>query len=152
MPVEQSPSYTQTIGFTFNRSERYLTQPVTLMTYGAASLVLQPHGKGHARVILKHSGTNVSWPSGAGWSIPIHLLHEQYQATVTTDPNLNSMTVMWYGEKMIGHFVAGDGPAVVHPTPASPPVEPLPVVTVALVPTAAPASPMALCHSLVGKR
>ncbi len=152
MPVEQSPSYTQKFGFTFNRPERYLTQPVTLMTYGAASLVLQPHGKGQVHITLEHSGTNIGWPPATGFTIPIDLLHEQYQVTVTTDPNLNSMTVMWYGEKMIAHFVAGDGPAVVQSTPPSPPGEPVPVVTVALVPTPAPASPMALCHSLVGKR
>jgi hypothetical protein len=41
MPVEQSPAFTRELGFTFNRSPNLLTHPVTLLTFGKASLV--PH-------------------------------------------------------------------------------------------------------------
>ena len=152
LPVELSPSFTHTIGFTFNRPERYFTAPVTLMTYGTASLVLEPFGVGHARMVVKNSGTSQAWPSPDGWSIPIKLVHEQYQAVVTTDPNMKSINVLWYGSKMIGHYIGGVGPAVVHPTPVPPPGAPQPEVTVADVPMPRPASPMSLCRSLVGKR
>ena len=38
-----------------------------------------------------------------------------------TDPNLNQIVVWWDGKKVLGHYLGGTGPAVVHPTPAAPP-------------------------------
>ena len=145
-PVVQSPNYTTTVAFTFNRSERYLTDPVTLLTYGSASLVLRPATPGYAQIVLENSGTSIAWPPAAGWVFPIHQLHEAYEIQVTTDPNLDSMLVMWYGSKMIGHYVAGPGPAVVATTPAGS-TSALPVVTVAQAPTTP--SSTAVCRHLV---
>ena len=46
-----------------------------------------------------------------------------------TDPNLNQIVVWWNGKKVLGHYLGGTGPAVVHPTPPSPPGH-APVVTI----------------------
>ena len=152
-PVEQDPAFTRTIGFTFNRPEVDLTGEVPLMRYGASTLVLQPDGPGWLRVVLENSGTTINWPLAAGWKIPIQYLDTQYKVVVTTDPNLNLMTVKLYGATMINHFVAGRGPAVVATTPPTPPGSPDPVVTVATVPSGATsADPMSLCHSLLHGR
>ncbi len=69
--------------------------------------------------------------------IPIIVPPRAYQITVTTDPNLNSIVILWYGEQVLGHYLAGNGPAVVQSTPPSPAGAPLPVVTVASAPTPA---------------
>jgi hypothetical protein len=147
VPVEQDPSYTQTVGFTFNRvASKYFTQSVPLLKYGASTLILQPDGRGSARLLLENSGTTIDWPPAAGWKIPIKYVHVQYQFVVTTDPNLNSMVILWYGSGMLTHYLAGKGPAVVQVTPATPAGSPLPEVTVASVPT--PAKSLGLCTSL----
>jgi hypothetical protein len=146
-PVEQTSAFTRDIQFTFNRSASDLKQAVPLMRYGAATLLLRPVGHGNAQVVLENSGTSISWPRATGWVFPIHLLHENYQLVVTTDPNLNTMNVEWYGSQMLNHYVAGKGPAVVLATPAAVSSSQLPVVTVADGPPV-PASPMPLCRSL----
>ncbi len=146
-PIEESSSFTRDIQFTFNRPAKDLTKPVPLMRYGAATLVLRPVGHGNAQVVLENSGTSISWPRATGWVFPIHLLHENYQLVVTTDPNLNSMNVEWYGSQMLNHYVAGRGPAVVLATPPSASSSTLPVVTVANGP-AVPPSDMTLCKRL----
>jgi hypothetical protein len=150
-PVEQSSNFTQVIGFTFNRPESFLTSALPLMKYGASTLVLRPDGPGQFQIAIEKSGTSINWPPPTGFRFPINVLHQQYQITVTTDPNLKSIIVTWYGDKMIGHYLAGDGPAIVQATPASS-NGPTPAVTVAAVPTASPSNPMQLCRSLVGKR
>ncbi|MHB8429442.1 MAG: hypothetical protein ACYDDZ_02790 [Acidimicrobiales bacterium] len=152
LTVEHSPRFTRTIGFTFNRPGRDLTGPVTLMTYGRATLVLTTAGPGLAHLVIEHSGTGIPWPSATGWSFPDTLLHEQLQVRITTDPNLSSIAVTWYGSEMLNHYLAGTGPAVVHVTPAAAPGTVGPVVSVAQVPMRAPADPMRLCHTLVGNR
>lgn len=150
VPVEQSPRYTETVGFTFNRPERYLTGAVPLLKYGASTLLLQPYGNNSARLVLENSGTSISWPSPDGWQIPIKFVHTQYQAVVTIDPNMNSFTLNWYGTVMISHYVAGHGPAVVQATPTTPGA-PLPVVTVARVSTPSTQTTH-LCRSLLRSR
>ncbi len=155
MPVEQSPSFTHVIGFTFNQPVNSLTEPVPLMTYGPSTLVLERDGPGYARIDIVDSGTSIPWPLATGWRFPVtpNLLHEQLQITVTTDPNLKSIVAIWYeGEIMINHYLAGDGPAVVKTTPASSGTgSGLPVVTVAELPRP-PGSNMALCRSLLHNR
>jgi hypothetical protein len=145
MPVEQSASFTRTIGFTFNRPERYLTGAVTLLTYGVSRLILRPLAPGYVDLALEDSGTSISWPPSTSWTIPIHLLDEQYQTVVTIDPNLHSFTATWYGSKLINHYISGNGPAVVHPTP-QPTNGTMPVVTVADVPMRSTTTP--LCWAL----
>ncbi len=147
IPVEQGPGIIHTIGFTFNQPESALTHPITLLTYGAASLVLRPASPaGYVQFVVEHSGTSIPWPSPVGWHFPIKYLHSQYKLTVTTDPYLNQIVVTWYGTKMIGHYVAGDGPAVVHVTPTST-TGTTPVVTVRELPT--PTPDMSLCQSIL---
>jgi hypothetical protein len=150
-PVEQSPALTREIGFTFNQPASLLTHPVTLMTYGNASLVLVPVAGSSVRIVLENSGTSISWPPGHGWVLPITYLHAQNHFTVTVDPNLHSLVLTWYGWQYLDHYIAGRGPIVVHTTPQPLPGT-TPIVTVADLPLATPPHPMALCHSLVGDR
>jgi hypothetical protein len=147
IPVQQSPSFTHTIGFTFNGPESNLTGPVPLMTYGASTLVLEPAGAGYARMRLENSGTSIDWPPAAGWHFRVtpDLLHKQLTIGVTIDPNLQSMVVTWYGSRMIGHYVAGNGPYTVKTTPHAPNA-PLPLVMVAGVHTQK--TGLNLCRSL----
>lgn len=147
MPVEQSADFMSTIGFTFNRPAHFLTRQVLLMTYGASRLVMQPAGGNYVRFDILNSGTRIAWPASYSWRVPIHLLHEEYRINAVTDPNLNSIEADWYGEKLIGHYLAGDSPPVITPTPAPVPGQGLPVVTVAAAPNP-PGPTMALCRSL----
>ena len=136
VPVEQSPSFTQRIGFTFNQPVSDLNHPVTLMTYGASRLVLARDDPGWVQVQLLNSGTSISWPPPTSWSFKVTsaLLHQRLFISVTTDTNLSSMVVNWYtNEKMLNHYIAGHGPAVVTPTPTSP-GSALPPVTVVHLP------------------
>ena len=151
MPVEQNPAFTREIGFTFNRPVSLLTRPVTLLTFGKASLVLVPVQPNSVRLVLENSGTSIAWPPGHGWILPITYLHSQSQFTVTVDPNLHALILTWYGWQYLDHYIAGRGPIVVRTTPQAP-LGTTPVITVADVPTATPSNPMALCHSLVGDR
>jgi len=146
LPVEQGPGIVTTIGYTFNRYPGSLTAPVTLMTYGAARLVLEPSpGLPHDFFLnVVNSGTSIPWPPATSASIPISYLHLPGKLIVTTDPNLNQIVVMWQGKKLLGHYIAGHGPAVVTPTPAS---SHSPVVTVTRLAT--PAPDMQLCRSLL---
>jgi hypothetical protein len=144
IPVEQDPDFTHEIWFTFNGPAQDFTKPVTLMTYNAASLVLQPVGTGYFRITLEHSGTSISWPLASEDPKPISALHEPFRIQVTTDPNLKQIYVSWYGTGLISHFIAGAGPSVVHTTPTTP-GEPLPEVTVMAKPVP---SSLSLCRSL----
>ena len=120
IPVEQDPAFTRKISFTFNHPAKYFTKPVTLMTYGASSLVLEPAGTGYFRVDVVHSGTPINWPYTDSARKPISVLHEPFQIEVTTDPNLHQIQVIWYGTYFVTHFIAGSGPPVVHATPNEP--------------------------------
>jgi hypothetical protein len=152
IPVTQSPAFSRTIGFIFHRSERYLTHSVPLVKYGSATLILQPYGPNHVRLVLQNSGTSINWPPATGWVFPIDYIGAEYEFTTTVDPNLNSFVVTWYGSKMLGHYVAGKGPTKVLVTPPTPDGAKNPVVTVASVPLPPVSSPFQLCRSLVGNR
>ncbi len=150
LPVEQSPSFTQTIGFTFNRPVSDLNHPVRLMTYGASTVVLARDDPGWVQVQVLNTGTAISWPPPTSWSFHVTsaMLHGHLFVTVTTDTNLDSIVVNWYGhEKMLSHYIAGQGPAMVTPTPTSP-GSALPPVTVVHLPTRVTTN-MNLCHSLL---
>ena len=144
IPVEQDPAFTRQIWFTFNGPAKDFTKPVTLMTYGAASLVLEPAGTGSFQVTLEHSGTSIGWPLSTELPKPISVLHEPFRIQVTTDPNLHQILVTWYGTGLISHFIAGTGPPVVHTTTTAP-GGPLPEVSVVGKPVP---SSMSLCRSL----
>ena len=152
LPFRQSPSFTQTIGITFNRSAKDFTKAVPLLTYGKSTLMLEPNGAAHVGIVIENSGTTIKWPQKSGWSIPIKFVHKRYRAQVTIDPNLDRIQVLWYSSTLINHYIAGTGPAVVQAT-HTPPSSPAPVVTISKV--ARPASsissdPEALCRSLIG--
>jgi hypothetical protein len=151
LPVTQNPAFTKTIGFTFNRSERYLTHSIPLVKFGKSTLILEPNGPNQVRLVLENSGTSINWPPAAGWTFPINFVHAEYEFTTTIDPNLNYYQVTWYGSKMLGHYVAGKGTARVLVSPPAPKTA-LPVVTVAAVKSAPVSSPFGLCRSLVGNR
>jgi hypothetical protein len=144
IPVEQDPAFTRQIWFTFNHAARNFTQPVTLMSYGDSRLVLEPAGPGHFRVNLEHSGTSIPWPQTNSVRKPISVLHEPFQLTVTADPNLHQIVVLWFGTYFISHYIGGTGPPVVHATPKDSGA-PLPEVSVADKPYS---SSMSLCRSL----
>ncbi len=144
IPVEQDPAFTHGIWVIFNHPAKDFTKPVTLMTYGASRLVLEPAGPGYFKVNLEHSGSSIGWPSTASVRKPISVLHEPFQLQVTIDPNLHQIVVLWFGTYFITHFIAGTGPAVVNATQTSP-GEPLPEVSVVEKPVA---SNLNLCQSL----
>jgi hypothetical protein len=145
IPVEQDAAFTREIWFTFNRPAKYFNSPVTLMTYGASSLVLEPRGTGYFKIVLENSGTSISWPPpNEMFKQPISVLHQPFRIEVTTDPNMHQLNVTWYGDHLFSHFIAGSGPPVVLTTPAAP-SGPLPEVTVAVRPVS---SSISLCRSL----
>ncbi|MGH9078734.1 MAG: hypothetical protein ACRDYE_01410, partial [Acidimicrobiales bacterium] len=148
-PVEQPASFTREIWFTFNRPASQFTQPVTLMTYGASQLVLTPVPGNRFQVVLRNSGTTINWPWPHSGDKAISVLHEPFRIAVTTDPNLKSIYVDWYGSNLLQHYLGGSGPAVVHTTPP-PPSGSLPEVSVQERP--GPPSSMSLCNSLERSR
>jgi hypothetical protein len=165
MPVEQSPSFTRAIGFTFNRPLSALPGPITVMTYGKSRLVMErvPNVPGEVQFHLYDSGTKVRWPYPISWKLPItsSVIHHQLQILVTVDPNLHRMVVRWYNnETMLDHYVAGDGPPVVQQTPTAPNSVPgvVTVTDVALSESTQYASEQAersqltLCRSLTSTR
>jgi hypothetical protein len=144
-PVEQSSSFTHTIGITFNRPASYFTHPVTLMTFGKTRLVLEPVGPDLIRLHLYDTGTSVNWPSAESTSFGVPLA--PFKIVTIIDPNLDSFRVGFTSsEIVIDHYVAGDGPAVVDSTVVPPGTSP-PTVTIADVPVTTKA-PMTLCRSL----
>jgi hypothetical protein len=150
MPVEQSPSFTHTIGFTFNRPVSDFTHPV-----GPHDLREEHTRHGASGLwVRQNAGSTTRVPRSAGpqrrdgsFALTRGLLHERLQISVTIDPNLNSILVGWYGDEvMINHYISGRGPAVVKSTKVSP-GSPVPVVTVANLPSPSTA-PTTLCRSL----
>jgi hypothetical protein len=145
IPVEQDPAYTHAIWFTFNHPAKEFRKSVTLLTYGASSLVLEPAGPGYFRVVLERSGTAIKWPISDSVRKPISVLHEPFQLQVTTDPNLHQIQVLWFGTYFITHYIAGNGPPVVHSTRTAPGAT-LPEVSVVEKPVYGAST--SLCRSL----
>jgi hypothetical protein len=133
IPVEQNPTFSRDIWFTFNGPAKDFTKPVTLMTYGAATLLLEPAGTGGFRIVLEHPGKSPAWPTDESQPVPIYAIHQPLQVEVTTDPNQHQIDVNWFVENMLSHYIAGPGPGVVHVTPTTPGAK-LPEVTVSTRP------------------
>ena len=146
IPVEQDPAFQRATSHVHLQSPpaQDFTKSVTLMSYGAASHVLEPAGRDHFRVTILHSGTPIKWPYTDTVRKRITLLHEPFDLEVTTDPNLHKIQVLWFETYFVTHFIAGSGPPVVHVTPKNP-GGPLPEVSVASQPVS---SNMSLCRSL----
>jgi hypothetical protein len=119
MPVNQSPAFTRKIRLTFNRPATDLTQPVTILTYGASSLVVEPAGTGYIQLALKNSGTSDGWPGTTGWRVPItnDSAGKSYSFIITIDPYLQRILVLWNGSNMIQHYIATPGTIDVKVTP-----------------------------------
>jgi hypothetical protein len=150
-PVEQSSSFTHAFDITFTRPVADFTDSVTLMTYGKTRLVVEPAGGEKIRLQLLDTGTNVKWPSAAGFPFPVPFINRPFQMVTTIDPNLDSFEVGWSSTAvLIDHYVAGRGPAVVDST-IVPPGSPTPTVTVTNVPLTLK-TPMTLCRSLTQSR
>jgi hypothetical protein len=109
--------------------------------------VIEAADADHFHLRVENPGeTSIAWPSPTGW--PLALLRTTFQFNVMTDPNLHSIVVSWDNNFMIGHYLAGRGPAVVQTTKVQVGGPP-PRVTVTDVPLPAPT--MSLCRSLIGQ-
>ena len=144
-PVERSDAilHDLTIRFTGPLSEMPRRTP--LVSWGQTTLVLTVVDRFGFSLSLHHpSRPDVSWPGpSGGWTAGAE--GHTYHLEVATDPNLNSITVLWHGADassaplvMIDHVLLGRGPAVAHPSSG-------PVV----VTDVGGGSDMALCRSLV---
>lgn len=141
--VEQGPGINHTLRVVFDRVPQPSDPPVTLMTYGQASLVLQTIGVGQVRLALVNAGaSDLKYPSTV--SDPLKVRPDRrYQVTVMTDPNLNSIVISGMG--YIDHYIAGSGPAVIESTGGRTGNGLLSVTDISR-----PAPPTKLCDSLVG--
>jgi hypothetical protein len=147
IPVEQGPGINHNIGFTFNEPVDKIRRPVPVLRFGASTVVLERAGPGRAHFRVENPGgaTNI-WPSATGWSFPVTYVGKgYYEVRVMTDPNLHLVQVWWYGEKMLGHYLAGNGPAVVQVTHARPGTA-RPAVSVMNLPGNDPST--SLCHTI----
>jgi hypothetical protein len=154
-PVVQQADLNHTIQLTINNPS--LPKPVPILTFGKSTLVIERAGAGYARLQIENpGGSQITWPTTTSWKFAIKRNYVPW-IDVMTDPNLHSIEVRWAGEFMLGHYLAGDGPAIVQVTHAKPGAS-APSVSVADVSTEAraiyPADPSAppidqrLCRSL----
>jgi hypothetical protein len=133
-PVTQQPDINHTISITVNNPN--LPTPVPLLTYGKTTLVMERAGTGYARLRIENpGGPQYAWPATTGGSFAVARGYVAW-FDVMTDPNLHSIVVRWAGAFVIGHYLAGDGPAVVQASQATP-GSPAPSVTVSDVTTQA---------------
>ena len=143
LPVEQSAGINHTVELTDNGP---LGAPLTVLTFSAASLVLVPVNPTHAMLSVVNGGDPaITWPTNNGPTFRL-VPGDHYLVHVMTDPNLHAVLVTWYGQKIIGRYLAGTGPAVVQATVVSPGA-PTPAVTVTNITPPGPS--MRLCRSLL---
>jgi hypothetical protein len=117
-PVVQQSDFSHTIQVTI-RDPR-LPKPVPLLKYGKSTLVIERAGPGRARLQIENPGASqITWPTTTSWTFTVKRNYVPW-FDVMTDPNLHSIEVRWAGEFMVGHYLAGDGPAVVQVTHAKP--------------------------------
>jgi hypothetical protein len=143
--VEQGQGINHTLQVSFDRAPRPSDPPVTLMTYGPTSLVLQPTGADRVRLAVLNAGRpDVTWPPAVTDSERVQP-HVRYRVTVMTDPNLHSIVVRGLTNG-IDHYLAGSGPAVVVTTEGSAGTN---SGWVSVADLSRPAPPTSLCDSLV---
>jgi hypothetical protein len=146
-PIEQAAGINHTFDVRLDLAPGDLKHPVPLLTFGGSTLVIEAADADHFHLRVENPGeTSIAWPSPTGW--PLALLRTTFQFNVMTDPNLHSIVVSWDNNFMIGHYLAGRGPAVVQTTKVQVGGPP-PRVTVTDVPLPAPT--MSLCRSLIGQ-
>ena len=117
-PVVQQPDFNHTIQLTIHNPS--LPKPVPILTFGKSTLVIERAGAGYARLRIENpGGTQITWPTTTSWKFAIKRNYVPW-IDVMTDPNLHSIEVRWAGEFMLGHYLGGDGPAVVQVTHAKP--------------------------------
>jgi hypothetical protein len=153
-PVVQQSDFNHTIQVTIN--DPSLPKPVTLLTFGKSTLVMERAGPGLAKLTIEDPGAAPAWPRPTSWTFTVKRNYVPW-FDVMTDSNLHSIVVRWGTEYMFGHYLAGPGPAVVQVTHTKAGA-PAPSVAVADVTAEArsisPADPsayppdQALCRSL----
>ena len=75
--------------------------------------------------MIGEGANSLSFPLPVGGAFPV-FVHHGYRFQVVTDPNMNAIEVWQDGSKVLGHYLAGQGPARVLATPPS--STPAPVV------------------------
>jgi hypothetical protein len=141
LPVEQSEGINHVLTVTFNQPVTAASPPVTLLTYGRASVVVVPVGPGQVRLQVENAGAPaVTWPPSRTGPLRVSR-HTRYRVSVMTDPNLDSIMVSGMGGG-IEHYLAGAGPAVATDTGQA-----TAVPAVSVTGSAVPAR-MTLCRSL----
>ena len=149
-PAEQSASFTQVIGFTFNRPASELSGPVPLLTYGPATLAVVPAGGNNARLKIESSGTSINGPPALGFPFP-----DRAQPLARTAQNHGDHRPQSQYDRgqlrarRCSGTTSRKGPAVVKVTPTSSDGS-LPLISVAGLPVAPTVgSDTSLCRSLV---
>jgi len=149
IPVEQGPGINHTLTVEFNRAVRPTDRPVVLLTYGKATLLLEPTGSDRVRFVVQDPGApSVHWPPATTSSVAV-VPHTVYGVEAMTDPNMHEILAGGMGVG-IQHYLAGDGPAVVAVTPPTTgQAAPTGQAGLATVSDISPAPfSMALCRSL----
>jgi len=143
LPVEQSHGINQTIRFTVNG---LLLSPLTLLKFSSAQLQLVPVGHEHAMLSVVNGGDPaVTWPTNNGPTFK--LVHNgQYIVKVMTDPNLHAILVYWYGQKIIGRYLAGSGPGIIQVTNQ---IQDGHMTAISVANITPPGPKMSLCRSLL---
>lgn len=147
LPVEQGPGINHTVDFSFDQPVSALHQVVPVVGVGTSALVIEPAGAGQVRFVVENPGApSPDYPSAAGspWRPELHVV---YQLDVMTDPYLRSIFAQFSnGDGIVGHYLAGRGPAIVQTTVTAAGDRP-PVVSVTDV--TGPPPDMSLCRNLI---
>ncbi len=113
IPVAESAANQHTIRIQF--APRF-DQSIPILTYGTATLLLEPRASDQAQVVIEQPGaTTIPWPYPYG-SPFAHPSKGTLTLTVITDPNLHSLQVYANNTLVLTHYLAGSGPAVVQST------------------------------------
>ncbi len=139
LPVEQSVGINHVVDVEFTRPVTQTDGPLPILTWGPTSVELVPVGADRVRISVVRAGApSVTWPTSTSDPASVVVGHH-YHVAVTTDPNLQSITVAGIGGG-IQRYLAGSGPAHVA-TGANGPI------TVGQVPQGVPT--MSLCRALL---
>jgi hypothetical protein len=114
LPVELAPGIDHLFRAGFNTPLQAGAQPVTLLTYGSASVLMQPVRRSAILIsVLDPGAPSVTWPVPYSGVVAVEP-HRQYLIDIRTDPVQREITVTFGKEAVIHHYLAGTGPAIVH--------------------------------------
>ena len=124
VPVEYGPNIDHIFRTEFTTPFRPGDQPVTLLTFGAASVVMQPARRSAITITVKDPGApTVTWPIANSGVLKVKP-HKHYLVDIRTDPVAHSITVIFDIVPYIHHYLAGSGPAVVTSVATTPAEQP----------------------------